>query len=210
MHCLPPHRRATPAIETPLAPSRTKRPSTQLLARAAVLAALALGAALPTAATARPADPHGKAAAHACSPVTKTSARRSHRTSKHVCPRRHVRKHTAHKPRKTTRKATPPAVELVPAVCEDGTLPSHSVGSAYSCEDGSAPSCEEGTLVRATPTAGPMCAVKGPAEGEQRCSREGAGECAVEFACEDGAGGEASRNCERGGEAEAGEAEEEE
>lgn len=193
-----------------MAPSRTKRPSTRLLARAAVLAALALGAVLPTAATARPDGPHGKAAARACSPVTKTSGRRSHRSSKHLCPRRHVRKHTTHKPRKTTRKVSSPAVELVPAVCEDGTLPGHTVGSAYSCEDDSAPSCEEGTLVRATATAGPMCAVKGPAEGEQRCSREGGGECAVEFACEDGTSGEASRNCERAGEAEAGEAEEEE
>ena len=190
-----------------MAPSRTTRPFTRLLARAVLPAALGLAVMLPAGATARQSGPHVKAAAHACGPATKAAVRRSHHGSGHSCVKRHAHKHATHKPKKTVHKTTPPAVELLPAACEDGTLPGRSSGGAYTCEDGSAPSCEEGTLVHAAGAA-PMCAVKA-SPGEQQCSPEG-GECASEeFACGDSAGGEASRGCERAGEAEAPEAEEE-
>ncbi len=124
--------------------------------------------------------------------------------------RRHSKHHARHRAARRTKKPArhspaPPAFELIPAACEDGSLPSNSVGGAYSCEDGSAPACEEGTLRAAAGP--PMCAVKPSPEGE--CARE-AGECSagVEFDCED-TGEDASGSCERPEEGEASEEEEE-
>jgi hypothetical protein len=183
----------------------TMRQLTRLLSRAAALATLALLVAAPAGAPARVASPHGSAATtRRCSTAKKSAARRSRRPAKHACAKHHSHKsHATHKPKKPAKTGSA-AVELVPAGCEDGTLPSHSGGGAYSCEDGSAPSCEEGTLVHAAATTAPMCAVK-PVSGEHfECSLEGARGCStVEFACEDPTEGEASTECERGSEEEA-------
>jgi hypothetical protein len=149
---------------------------------ATLLATLAL-LALPAAALARTAASHGTT--HSCSSTPKAS-RHTHRKAKHACSKKHssAKHHGTHKA-PTPGTGSTAKVEIVPAACEDGTLPSHDGGS-YSCEDGSLPACEEGTAVHATAGA-PMCAVK-PSSDEQ-CAREGGTSCAtVEYGCEEEAG----------------------
>lgn len=180
-----------------MAPRSAARRTARLLALAgALLLALAVtGAASATVA--------GRRAASASS-----TAAKSRRHARHTAARVHrhrARRRTAHKPRKAVKHASP-ALELLPAACEDGSLPSHAGGGAYSCEDGSAPACEEGTL--RTGSAGqPMCAVKTGSEAS--CGREG-GECPAgpEFDCTDTSEAEAPAGCERPEEAEGSEEEE--
>jgi hypothetical protein len=192
-------------IDSSFVMKSTMRQLTRLLSRAAALATLGLLMAAPAGAPARVASPHGSAGTtRRCSTAKKSAARHSRRPARHTCAKHHPHKsHPAHKPKKTS-KAGSTTVELVPAGCEDGTLPGHSGGGAYSCEDGSAPSCEEGTLVHAAATTEPMCAVKSSSGERFECSLEGPGSCsAIEFACEDPTEGEASNGCERGSEEEA-------
>ena len=173
---------------------RPARPARLLAPLAVLLLALALCASALASVT----GPHGSTAR---SRSTKTARHGRKRHARH-----HVKRHAAHKTRKAAKHSSASALELVPAACEDGTLPSHSGGGEYSCEDGSAPACEEGTL-RAAASAPPMCAVKATSEGE--CAR-GGGECGdgVEFDCEDSSSDEAPGSCERPEEGEASEEEE--
>jgi len=200
-------------MSSPLAPRRptrrAARPPALLAALAALSLLLVLLLAMPAGAPASVTGRHGAstAARGGCPATTKSQSRRQRRAAKRLCAKHHARKHAAHKPKKTARKTAAAPVELVPAACEDGTLPSHAGGGTYSCEDGSAPACEEGTLVRGAATTAPMCAVK--SSGELECSREPNGECAtIEFACEDASDSEMSGNCERPSEQEAPEEEE--
>jgi hypothetical protein len=184
----------------------TARTSIRRLARAAALATFALAVLLPGGASARQSAAHAGGHPHASCPAPKRSTHRSRHASKHAaCTGRHARKRATPKSKKTTHGPSAPATELVPAACEDGTLPSHEAGGGYSCEDGSTPACEEGTLQPGAAGAAPLCAIKKGAD-EPRCS----GECGVEFSCEDASAGAPSRNCERAGEGEAPEHEEEE
>ena len=148
------------------------RPPAPLAALAALATLVVLLLALPAGATAprhRPARHERRrpsplsCAGEGPQPPPRRAA--EHALCQAPCPQ--ARRRTS--PRRRPAKPTAPPVELVPAVCEDGTLPSHSGGGPYSCEDGSAPACEEGTLVRAAATAGPMCAVKA-ATGNCECT----------------------------------------
>lgn len=171
----------------------------------APLAAIGLLAALllPAVAPASVAGRHTTTSRHSCS----RKSRRSRHGASHGCAKR-SHKHASHKPKKTV-KSKPTAVtglELVPAACEDGDLPVGS-GSAWSCEDGSTPACEEGTLVAASATSAPMCAVK--PSNESHCSPE-ASECAgAELACEDASEAGGAESCEHASEQEALEEQEE-
>ena len=168
-------------MKGPMAPTR---PARLLAPLAVLLLALALCASALGSAT----GPHGSSAR---SRSTKTAR---HGRKRHVV-RHHARRRAAHKTKKAARHSSAaPAVELVPAACEDSSAPSHSGGGEYSCEDGSAPACEEGTL-RTADSAPPMCAVKAAPEGE--CAR-GGGECGdvVEFDCEEAEGEDSPGSCE--------------
>ena len=179
-----------------MVPDRTTSPASRLLRRLAVPAILAL-LALPATALASAAGRHGASVGshHSCAAASKPAGRHSRHAAKHACVRHHAHKHAAQVLKKATHKSSSPAVELVPASCEDGTPPSHVGGGPYSCEDGSTASCEEGTLVSAPATGAPMCAVEASADG--RCAREGGDECASgELTCEDPSSGQASTGCE--------------
>ncbi|HXD54343.1 MAG TPA: hypothetical protein VN618_06290 [Solirubrobacteraceae bacterium] len=170
-------------------PIRATRRAARLLAPMAASVALLL---LSAGAQASPRGPHGAAAKSGC-PAAKT-VHRARRAASGSC-RRHAHRHATRRPAKRSAKHPPaPAVELVPAACEDGSLPSHSGGGEYSCEDGSAPSCEEGAP-RTAAAGPPKCAVQ--PSPETGCDREAA-TCgsSTDFACEDPSGEAASANCE--------------
>ena len=199
---------STPSDPDPLVLDRTTSLASRLLRRLALPAILAL-LALPAAAPASSAGRHGTSAGShpPCAAASKPAGRHPRHAAKHACVKHHAQKRAAHALRKATHKSRPPAVEVVPASCEDGTPPSHAGGGPYSCEDGSTASCEEGTLVSAPATAAPMCAVEPSANG--RCAREGEDECTIgEFSCEDASGSRASTGCEHSDEPEATEEEE--
>jgi hypothetical protein len=192
----------------PMAHDRTTSPASRLLGRLAVPAILAL-LALPAAALASAAGRHGASAGshRPCAAASKPAARHSRHAAKHACVKHAAHKHAAHALKQAIRKPSSPAVELVPATCEDGTPPSHAAGGPYSCEDGSTASCEEGKLVSAPATGAPMCAVEPSTDG--RCAREGADECTSgELSCEDPSSSQASPGCEHSDEPEATEEEE--
>ncbi len=196
-------------MDTPLAVNPSARRLTLfgfvLLATSALLLLLALPASAParvarTSAVRRSTRPstvrcHSSASHH------------SHHSARSCAKHHHKKSHTKHKAAKKVAHPSAPPVELVPADCEDGTLPSHSGGGGWSCEDGSAPNCESGTLVRLATTSQPLCAVK--AGSEPVCTGE---ECSTEFDCEDAKESAADGSeCERGSaEEESGEAQEEE
>jgi len=204
---------ATPAVAPDRTPSHASRLPVRLAALATaaqlpvLLAALAILAllALPATAPASVIGRHGASGPshRPCSAASKPTGRHSHHPARHACSSHHARKHAAHARRKATPKPGPAPVELVPATCEDGTLPTRAGDGTYSCEDGSAPSCEEGMPVQAPATGAPMCAVK-PSEAGG-CTGEASGECA----CEDLAGGGPAADCEHSSEPEAPEREEE-
>ncbi len=162
--------------------------------------------ALPAGVSARVTGRHGSAQRHACT-TSGHKVRHARHASAHGCAK-HPRKHGSHKPKKGShRTGTGASVELVPATCGEGTLPEHS-GGAWACEDGSTPSCEEGTLVHATESSAPMCAVK--PSGETECA-SGPGSCiTVELTCEETQEAGAPEGCERATEQEAVEQEQEE
>lgn len=171
-------------------PLRSISRAARLLAPVAATAALLL---LSGGAQASPRGPHGATSKSGC-PAAKAARHRS-RAARGSC-KRHAHRHAGRRStRRSAKRPSVPPVELVPAACEDGSLPSHSGGGAYSCEDGSAPSCEEGAL-RTAAGGPPACAVKpspeaGCAAGEAAtCGSQG------EFACEDPSGEAGSANCE--------------
>jgi type II secretory pathway pseudopilin PulG len=175
-------------------------PRRALLATLAVLALVALMV-LPALALARVARSASHsatcaAASHSASHHGKRSSGKSHCT-KH---KTHKAKKKTHKTKKTAGKKTvAPSIVLTPAVCEDGSLPSHAGGGTYTCEDGSEPACEDGDApTRSKATSAPMCKSESEVEVEVECLQEASGECqAGEFACEDSReSGEAGQACE--------------
>jgi hypothetical protein len=173
-------------------------PRRALLTALTVLALLAL-ALVPALALARVA----RSASHPASCAVashhgKRASGKSHCT-KH---KSHKSKKKTHKPKKKAGKKTgTPSIVLTPAVCEDGSLPSHAGGGTFSCEDGSEPACEDGDApTRAKATSAPMCKAESEVEVEVECLQEASGECqAGEFACEDAReSGEAGQACEAG------------
>lgn len=169
----------------------------------ATLAALALVALMlvPAFALARVARSASRSAS--CAAAAHTTGHNGKRPAgKSHCTKRKAHKHhsAAHRTKKTAGKKTAvPSVALTPAVCEDGSLPSHAGGGTYTCEDGSEPACEDGDApTRTKATSAPMCKPESEVEVEVECLQEASGECqAGEFACEDTReSGEAGQACE--------------
>jgi hypothetical protein len=122
----------------------------------------------------------GKSEHHTTHGVTRHCAKHgsSHRSATH--------RHAKHK---LVRKHSQAPVALIPATCEDETLPLRGAGGTYLCDDGSEPSCEDGIGASLAPgTSQPMCLpaseAAAPEAGILVCTGQG-GECASEEAvCE--------------------------
>jgi hypothetical protein len=118
-----------------------------------------------------------------------TIAGRCVKHATHHSKRPHV-KHKHASGKKPAHKPTAPkSAALIPATCEDGTLPVHSAGS-FSCRDDSEPACEDGsTPFRSSSGAALVCHVPAESseEGEEACEKEAEGECpGGSWACEEG------------------------
>jgi hypothetical protein len=120
---------------------------------------------------------HGTIAGR-CVKHTTHHSKRAHAKRKHA-----PAKKPAHKP------SSPKSAALIPATCEDGTLPVHSAGS-FSCRDDSEPACEDGsTPFRSSSGTALVCHVPAESseEGEEACEKEAEGECpGGSWACEEG------------------------
>jgi hypothetical protein len=181
--------------------ARTRR--LPALALTLCLAALCLLLMIPSGAPARSLGAHK-------STCTTTKSRHSKRGARR-CPSHqgHKSKSHKHKPvvKKPAHKVSAPAVELTPATCEDGSLPSRAKGGSYSCEDGSEPFCEDGSEPTLAHGSGaPMCTVSAPGSESNQEECEASGECqAVEFACEDTVESQSgAEGCEAGSSEESG------
>jgi hypothetical protein len=165
-------------------------------------ALIALGLLLAPAGTqARGARSHGSCQSTAKRSSTGRSARgqasRSRHASSRSCPThashkgKGTHKRSATKPARKPAASSPP-VQLAPASCEDGSLPS---GAGSTCEDGSQPTCEDGSAATRRSKAGaPMCVVSEDAKNGE-CDR--AGEClTVEWTCEDSREEGSTAGCE--------------
>jgi type II secretory pathway pseudopilin PulG len=175
-------------------------PRRALLGALAVLALLALMV-IPAISLARVARSASRSVS--CAAATRAAAHHGKRAGgKRHCTKSKSHKHraAAHKTKKKgNKKIASPSAALTPAVCEDGSLPSHAGGGTYTCEDGSEPACEDGDApTRASATSAPMCKAESEVEVEVECLQEASGECqAGEFACEDTReSGEAGQTCE--------------
>ncbi len=163
---------------------RSHRPRPALALLALLLALLVVSACLAGGAGARPARTRHTS----CS----GSRRAKHPSARHCSKRRAAK--TVHKAKKPAPKAAP-TVKLAPATCEDGTVPAHTAGGAYTCEDGSEPACQNGSEpIRPSASSAPMCHVSHEAPG---CAPGAGSECSQEFACEEEVT-EGPQGCERG------------
>jgi hypothetical protein len=181
---------STPVLRRPLG----------LLALAGALAALALLLLAPAGAPARAA----RARPTGCPAAAKRTVRHAHHAAARRCAKHPAPKTRRHGRKPPSRKATggAPAVELAPAACEDGSVPTRSA-TGFSCEDGSPPVCDDGSApTRVSRSGAPLCPVVkegGESEGLE-CTLESSGECAtVEWTCQDPREPEeAAQPCESG------------
>jgi len=160
---------------------RTNRRRSAALTLAGALGALVL-LLVPSALARSPSSgaggcPSGKSSHHAAHSTTRRCPKRRRRSAK--------RRHSTHKP---TGKRTK-TIALIPATCEDETLPVRGADGAYACDDGSEPSCEDGVgATLSAKTGAPMCVPAAEATSLEAsllaCAGE-SGECASEEAvCE--------------------------
>jgi hypothetical protein len=176
--------RQAATLRDPL-PALTNRPPIRRLTRT-ITSALALG--LLVAALLGPSQTFAQTRKAACtSSAVHTKAKRAARActqsshkGKHK-PRHAAKGHTKHASSKTSSKRGSGSAALIPASCEDGSVPVRAGDGSFSCADGSEPECENGASPTAShngrsllcPVPAELTSGSSEGEGENECEEEG-------------------------------------